>query len=111
MSTDALDVYSDHLSFQLGVSGHHTESAIIDPSGEAEQTIYGIYDNHASRGSKDSGNAARLIRTPRFVTADALSTSFDVYRDKTIYFPYRSITHTIERIDPDANGGSVLWLY
>lgn len=107
MSSDALDIYDAHLDYQLGQYGHFTEAAVIDPSGPAEQTIYGIYDDHASSGNKDSGNVRQLENAPRFITADALST-IDVYDNLEIQV--RGISYRINRIDPDANGGNVIWL-
>lgn len=111
MSVSALDIYAAHLAFHLGADGHTTEPAIIDPSGEHEQTINGVYDDVASRGSKDSGNTARLVSNPRLVTADVLNSGHDVYAGVEVYLPHRSLTYKIQRVDPDANGASVIWLY
>jgi len=107
MSSDAMSVYADHLAWQMGQDGHHTEAAIIDPSGEDEQTIYGIYDDNATAaGNRGDGNVRQRIDIPRFVTAAAVS--IDVYANKTLQV--RGQNYRIERIEPDANGANVIWL-
>jgi len=108
MSDDALDIYSSHLAEQLGEDGVFTESAIYDPSGDDENTLYGVFDDTTIRENKDSGNVTQFAEMVRFVLKS--HPSFDVYTDKQIYLPYRAETYTINYVDKDKNGADILWL-
>jgi hypothetical protein len=108
MTVEALDIYRDHLREQLGESAPITETAILDPSGESEATLSGVFDESVFRGDKDGGNVAKKFTRPRFLVADAVD--IDVYSDKQIYFPYRDRTFKIYEIDSDEAGGYVIWL-
>jgi hypothetical protein len=96
------------LSEILGENSPITIQAIIDPTGTSE-SVYGVFDDVDYKGNKDGGNVRQYLDGRRFI----LSTppTIDVYENKTIYFPDMDESFIITRIDKDASGAAVLWVY
>ena len=109
MTTSALNIYKAHLNAQLGENSPITLQAIIDPSGEDESTVYGVFDDTDYKGNKDSGNVRQYLDGRRFILSSP--PTVDVYADKTIYFPDLDTSFTIQRIDKDTYGAAVLWVF
>jgi hypothetical protein len=112
MSSDALDIYRDHLDEQLGVNAPATEEAVIDPSGTLETHIYGVFDDNTFRNGQDTANQYPKREGARFTISQipASMTNFDVYANINIYLPYRDKTFIIQYIETDKQGAQVIWL-
>ena len=109
MTADALQIYEDQLSEILGEEGHFTESALFDPSGDDEATIYGIFDHNSNKGQKDSGNAKQKISDPHFIVKESpFAQTKDVYQNKIITI--RDEDYIIYYVSFDKTGAQVLWL-
>jgi hypothetical protein len=108
MTSSALDIYRDTLSYQLGENSPITEIGIYDPTGE-NLSLYGVLDDNTYQGDKDGGQVTRKLSGCRFVISDKLT--FEVYDNIKIYFPTRDKTYTIEYQETDLQGAQVLWLY
>jgi len=111
MSSDALDIYREHLDEQLGVNAPATEEAVFDPDGLAI-SIYGVFDDNTFRSGADRNNNFPKSAGARFTISQLPSAivSFDVYLNFNIYFPYRGKLYKIEYIEKDEQGAQVLWL-
>jgi hypothetical protein len=114
MSSDALDIYRDHLDEQLGVNAPMTEEAVIDPSGLLEAHIYGVFDDNTFRDGQDRNNNFPKSAGIRFVISQIpdmmKDASFDIYANVSIYFPYRDKTYIIQYAEKDEQGAQVLWV-
>lgn len=109
MSTDALDIYREHLNEQMSENGSFTEPAVIDPSGELEVSVYGIFDENYIQENKDGGNAKQKNITARFYLSE-LPLSYDDLLNLDIQLTYRDETYSIDYVSKDAEGLNVLWL-
>jgi hypothetical protein len=111
MSSDALDIYREHLNEQLGENASISERAVFDPNGLAID-IYGVFDDNTFRSGQDTANQNPKREGARFTISQMPVTviDFDVYTDVEIYFPYRDKTFKINFIEKDEQGAQVLWL-
>ena len=107
MTSSALNTYETQLNNIMGENGQTTEAAIYDPSGSEELEIFGVFDEHTSRGDKDGGNVYKKLTGPRFITAESMV--IDIYENEILQV--RGTNYTIEYIDRDKNGVCVIWLY
>lgn len=110
MSTDALDIYREHLNEELGESSPISETATYDPSGTDEAELSGVFDDNTFISGKATapGRNTPKREGARFIVSTILD--FDIYENKEIYFPYRSQSFVIHYIEKDASGAQVLWL-
>jgi hypothetical protein len=107
MSTEAINIHSTQLAYQLGEEGVFTERAVYDPDGSALD-VYGIFDDNTYRGDKDAANVFQHITGPRFVVSSI--TTFDIYDNKILYIVSKDRNYTIDYIDTDEKGALVIWL-
>jgi hypothetical protein len=99
MSDNTVDLYNEKKK-ELIEDGSFSQSAIVDGV-----TIYGIFDNHYSLGSKDGGNVTQQFKKPRFIVDIAPSFTPNVTK-----ITINSVDYTITKSTPDKNGYVVLWL-
>ena len=107
MSTEALDIFEEHLTAQLGEDGIFTENAVYDPTGTA-LNISGVFDDANTRENKDGANVFQKNEYKRFIVSDILD--FNIYSDTKIFLTKRNITYKIDYIEKDLQGVQVLWL-
>lgn len=108
MTTEALDIYRLHLNEQLGENSPVTTEATLDPSGEDEVTLYGIFEENTFRSGSDTANQFPKRSGARFIVPTI--ENFDIYENKEIVIPYYDKRYTVNFIETDENGAQVLWL-
>lgn len=107
MSIAAAAAYKATLDWQLGEKSPVTVAAIYDPSGDAKETIYGIFDEVAYHStSADPQGTMRKNKYSLFTIAQ--SPSFDINDDKKIMIDTQ--TYIISFRDYDKTGAQRLWL-
>jgi len=107
MSTEAINIHSAQLAYQLGENGVFTERAVYDPDGLALD-VYGIFDDNTYRENRDAANVMQVVTGPRFVVSSI--TDFDIYDNKILYIVSKDRNYTIDYIDTDEKGALVIWL-
>ena len=66
MSTEALNIYSEHLAEQLGEDGVFIQEAKYEPTG-SNVSLYGVFDDNTNRSNKDSANVYHKNEGARFI--------------------------------------------
>lgn len=112
MSSDTLEIRRDHLNAQLGEDSPDAELAILDPAGKA-LPFYGVFDDNAIQGNKDSGNVFQKVKKPRIIVSE-LPYPKDQMEGQDVSLPYRVTADkniwNINYIQTDAEGAQILWL-
>jgi len=111
MSSDALNIYREHLNYQLGEDGAFTQLAIFDPSGLAIE-IYGVFDDNTFRQGADTAGQRPKKEGARFILSFVPTEleGFDVYANYNIYLEHENKQFKVEYMEKDSTGAQVLWL-
>ncbi len=108
MSSDALDIYREHLDEQLGENSPITQKAYFDPDGLNEE-IFGVFDDNTFRDGQGRGNFNPKRSGARFTVSSILT--FDIYDNANLQITYPvDKIFKIQYIEKDDTGAQVLWL-